>query len=147
MNDRSGMTVIVKTVVRISASLILLYGAYIVAYGQLTPGGGFPGGVILGGAFILLCLAFGKETAFRKLSVNAASVLDSAGALIFLGIALSGYAWGVFFLNFLNKGIPFHLWTAGIIPLCNIGIGLKVGAGLFGAFIALTAFRVVKKGD
>ena len=145
-NNHQGMTIIVKTIVRISTSLILLYGVYIVAYGQLTPGGGFPGGVIIGAAFILLCLAFGKEVALKKMSTAASSILDSAGALIFLVIALLGYIWGTFFLNFFsNKGIPFHLWTAGIIPLCNIGIALKVSACLFGAFIALVLFRVTKK--
>ncbi|PIU52241.1 hypothetical protein COS91_00290 [Candidatus Desantisbacteria bacterium CG07_land_8_20_14_0_80_39_15] len=144
--NKPGMTLIVKTIVRISTSLILLYGVYIVAYGQLTPGGGFPGGVIIGAAFILLCLAFGKEVALKKMSTASASILDSAGALIFLGVALLGYIWGTFFLNFFpNKGIPFHLWTAGIIPLCNIGIGLKVSVCLFGAFIALVLFRVAKK--
>lgn len=146
MNKQSGMTLIVKTIVRISTSLILLYGVYIVAYGQLTPGGGFPGGVIIGAAFILLCLAFGKEVALKKMSTVSASILDSAGALIFLVVALLGYIWGTFFLNFFpNKGIPFHLWTAGIIPLCNIGIGLKVSVCLFGAFIALVLFRVSAK--
>jgi len=146
MNDRPGMTIIVKTIVRLSVSLILLYGVYIVAYGQLTPGGGFPGGVIIGGAFILLCLAFGKEQALKKMSISAASILDSTGALIFLTVALLGYTGGAFFFNFfVNKGIPFHLFTAGIIPLCNIGIGLKVGACLFGAFIALILFRVTAK--
>ncbi len=42
-----------------------------------------------------------------------------------------------FFLNFLPKGEPFRLFSAGIIPLCNIAIGLKVGVGVFAIFVAL----------
>ncbi|HID57013.1 TPA: hypothetical protein EYP37_10830, partial [Candidatus Poribacteria bacterium] len=57
-----GMTVIVKTITRIVAGFITIFGAYIVLTGHLTPGGGFPGGVILACAFVLLTLAYGGET-------------------------------------------------------------------------------------
>ena len=40
-----GMSVIVKTVTRLTVGLIFLYGIYIVLHGHLTPGGGFAGGV------------------------------------------------------------------------------------------------------
>jgi hypothetical protein len=48
---------------------------------------------------------------------------------------------GVFFLNLLPKGTPFELPSAGIIPLCNIAICIKVGAGLYLVFILLTTFK------
>ena len=34
-----------------------------------------------------------------------------------------------------------HLVSAGTIPLSNLAIFVKVGAGLVGAFLALSAFR------
>ena len=46
-DDTKGMTSIVKTVVRFTMGIIIIFGAYIVIYGHLTPGGGFAGGVIL----------------------------------------------------------------------------------------------------
>ena len=57
----NGMTVIVKKTTQLIAGLIFLYGIYIIIHGHLTPGGGFAGGVILAGSFILLILAFGSE--------------------------------------------------------------------------------------
>jgi len=39
------------------------------------------------------------------------------------------------------------LFTGGAIPYSNIAIGLKVGAGLFGAFLMLAAFRAGEKGS
>lgn len=140
-NPEKGMTLIVKTITKLTVGLILLYGIYIVLHGHISPGGGFAGGVIIALSFIHLMLAFGRETALAKLSQNVASILESAGALMFLTIALIGLAGGYFFFNFfLHKGKPFDLFSAGIIPLCNIAICLKVGAGLFAIFVALILF-------
>ncbi|MBN1884239.1 MAG: hypothetical protein JW876_01785 [Candidatus Krumholzibacteriota bacterium] len=141
INDQTkGMTPIVKTIVRFAMGIIVIFGAYIVLYGHLTPGGGFAGGVILACGYIILTLAFGKELALGKLSNTGASILDNSGALLFVSIGLLGYLGGVFFLNFLPKGRMFDLVSAGTIPLCNIAIGLKVTASVFAVFIALSIF-------
>ena len=141
-NKEVGMTLIVKTITRLTVGLILLYGIYIVLHDHVSPGGGFAGGVIIALSFIHLMLAFGRETALKKLSQAQASVLESAAAIMFLTIALLGLLGGYFFFNFfLHKGKPFALFSAGIIPLCNIAICLKVGAGLFAIFAALVLFK------
>ena len=137
-----GMTLIVKTITRLTVGLILLYGIYIVLHGHISPGGGFAGGVIIALSFIHIMLAFGRELALKKLSQAAASILENFGAIMFLSIALLGFLGGYFFFNFfLHKGKPFDLFSAGIIPLCNIAISLKVGAGLFAIFVALILFK------
>lgn len=134
------MTSIVKTVVRFALGIIVIFGAYIVLYGHLTPGGGFAGGVILACGYIVLTLAFGRQIALRKMNNKAASILDTSGVLAFLAIGLLGYTGGYFFLNFLGRGKMFDLVSAGTIPLCNIAIGLKVTASLFAIFLALSIF-------
>ncbi|MFH1784597.1 MAG: MnhB domain-containing protein [bacterium] len=138
-----GMSIIVKTITRLTVGLIILYGVYIVLHGHVSPGGGFAGGVIIALSFIHLMLAYGKEVVFKKLSRAAASFLESLGAILFLGIALLGFAGGYFFLNFFaDKGTRFNLFSGGIIPLCNIAISLKVGAGLFAIFVALVLVKL-----
>ncbi len=140
-NQEKGMTLIVKTITRLTVGLILLYGIYIVLHGHLSPGGGFAGGVIIALSFVALMLAFGREATLKKLSRAAASILESLGALFFLSVALLGFLGGYFFFNFfINKGKPFDLFSAGIIPLCNIAISLEVGVGLFAIFVALVTF-------
>jgi multicomponent Na+:H+ antiporter subunit B len=62
---------------------------------------------------------------------------------MFAFIAILGLVFGgSFFLNFLfQKYLPgqaLHLVSAGIIPLCNIAIGLKVGASLFLVILVLS---------
>jgi len=144
-DSSKGMSLIVKTITRLTVGLILLFGIYIVCHGHVSPGGGFAGGVIIALSFIHLMLAYGKEEAFKRLSTSWASILESTGAIMFLGIAVLGFTGGYFFLNFIPKGEPFKLFSAGIIPLCNIAISLKVGAGLFSIFVALVLLKIQTK--
>jgi multicomponent Na+:H+ antiporter subunit B len=136
-----GMSLIVKNMTRLVAGFIAMFGVYIVLYGHVTPGGGFAGGVILAGGLVLIVLAFGEEFSRSVLPHDVAKVADSVGALGFLGVALLGYVGGWFFANFLERGAVGSLWSAGWLPVSNLAIGVKVGAGLFGVFLALAMFR------
>ena len=141
-----GMTPIVKTVVRFAMGIVFMFGWYIIIYGHLTPGGGFAGGTILACGYVLLTLAFGKEVALAKMSDKAASIIDNTAAFLFVATAIVGMAFGYFFLNFPPHGKPFNLVSAGVIPLYNILIGLKVTSSLFAIFLALSIFgRFVSK--
>jgi multicomponent Na+:H+ antiporter subunit B len=136
-----GMSPIVKNITRLVVGFIVLFGAYIVMYGHVTPGGGFAGGVILTGGLGLIVLAFGEVFARNVLTHDVAKITDSMGAMLFLLVSLFGYASGVFFLNLLPRGTVGMLFSAGTIPISNFAIGFKVGAGLFGMFLALALFR------
>ena len=140
------MTLIVKTITRLIAGLILLFGIYVVLHGHLSPGGGFAGGIMIAGSFILLFLAFGSEETKSEMKKWRASLSESLGILMFWLISMLGIFSGTyFFLNLLGKGKPFHLFSAGIIPLCNIGIGIEVGAALFAVFITLAVLKMEEK--
>lgn len=141
----AGMTVIVKTVTRWTAALIFLYGTYLVAYGHLGPGGGFAGGVILACAYVIVMLAYGKEEAQRDMPHSVISRLDSLGALAFLLLALVGLIFfNGFFFDWLHKTCPgedYRLFSAGMIPLANIAIAVKVFSALFLVFSILATIR------
>ena len=136
-----GMTIIVKTVTRLTAWLILLYGIHIILHGHVSVGGGFAGGVIIALSFIHLMLAYGREMVFRRLAERRISLWATAGVSLFLAIALAGFTEGYFFRNFLPPEQPFHLFSAGTIPLGDIAISFVVWAGLFAVFLALVMSR------
>jgi len=144
-----GMTPIVQCISRLMAPSIFLLGVYVVLHGHLTPGGGFAGGVLIAGAFVLLVLAFGSdEWRSRALNWNA-TVLESLGLFFFWFLAVLGLIEGVqFFVNVIakaNPGFPYRLFSAGIIPLCNVAIGIEVAAGLFFVFMCLAILKIGEK--
>lgn len=131
LNKEPGMTFIVKTVTRLTLSFILLYGFYISLHGNVSPGGGFAGGVIVALSFVHIMLAFGKETALRMLNLTRLRVGAGVAALILLAvIAIPGNLR----FQFIDPEI--------IISLCDMVI---VAFGLFGIFITLLFVVVQKK--
>ena len=141
-----GMTSIVKKVTALISGLVFLYGCYIIFHGHLTPGGGFAGGTIIAGSFILLIIANGIQYFRLKKEKEESSLAEGAGILIFLLFASSGLilTTHVFFKNFLPSGTPGDLVSAGVIPLYNIFIGIEVAAALLSIFLA---FVIYKKED
>lgn len=138
-----GMTVIVKKTTQLMAGLIFLYGIYIILHGHLTPGGGFAGGVILAGSFILLILAFGSDYINLIREETGSTFYENFGVLLALILAVSGFlaGAGIFFTNWLPKGTPGQLISAGALPLYNIFIGMEVAASILTIFLALVIFK------
>ncbi|ALO14908.1 Multiple resistance and pH homeostasis protein B [Salinivirga cyanobacteriivorans] len=138
-----GMSNIVKKVTQLMSGLIFMYGLYIITHGHLTPGGGFAGGAIVAGAFIILILAFGSKALSLKKEENATSVTESSAILIVLILAAIGMAAGaaVFFNNYLPLGRVGELISAGVIPLYNIFIGMEVAAALLTIFLAFVIYK------
>jgi len=128
--DRSKRaSLILRTGSQLLFPLILLFGAYVFVHGHLTPGGGFQGGAIFASGFLLMYLAFPKQSINKKSS----GMVESLGGLIFVGIGLLGLIFSGYFLsNFLPKGIPNTIFSAGIIPVIYIALGFKVGFELTG---------------
>lgn len=134
------MSKVVRCVTRMCLFFILVYASYLILHGHLTPGGGFQGGAVFASGVILLVVAFGSQNIRSKLQERRLSILESTGALIFIGLAFAGIGTA-FLYNFLvgshvfghipSAGSnPGDIWTGGVIPLMNIAVGIKVLAGL-----------------
>ncbi len=124
-----GASLIVRRGAGFLFPFILLFGGYIFVHGHLTPGGGFQGGAVIASAFLLLYLGIpGYLLARRPLAA-----IESLTGITFVAIGIIGLAVGGYFLNnFLPKGSVFSLFSAGVIPILYMVIGLKVGAELAG---------------
>jgi len=139
----SGMSKIVKTISNIIFPFITIFGLYVIAHGHLTPGGGFQGGAIVASGCAMILVAYGSLWTMDKIKEKQLSILESLGAIGFIGVAFLGLIFGlVFFKNFLvnqdtipilneiGKGLS-NINTAGVLPLMNFAVGLKVIVGLF----------------
>jgi len=108
----------------------ILFAIYIITHGQLTPGGGFQGGVILATAPLLIYLAGEFETFHKLASHTSMAVAEAAGAAGFALIGTAALAPGMPFLtNILPIGKLGSVLSAGTIPLINISVGIEVSAG------------------
>lgn len=136
-----GFSLVVRTTARYVVRVMIIFGLYIILHGQITHGDGFAGGVVLALSFIMQMLVFGPEVALRVFTKPIAPRLASVGALFLLSIAFLGFTGGYFFFNFLGNGQAFQFWSAGIIPVCNIAIGLVVMASLIGIYATITLYK------
>ena len=137
------MTVIVKKTTQLIAGLVFLYGIYVIIHGHLTPGGGFAGGVILAGSFILIILAYGSEFIRLVEQESGTTIIENLAILVAIFIAVAGFFIGtkIFFVNWLPGGTLGELLSAGTIPLYNIFIGIEVAASILSIFLALIIFK------
>lgn len=109
--------------------IILMTGVYIAIHGHLTPGGGFPGGAMIASSVLLLYLA---DDEFRA-KIKGFKMLESFAGTAYVLIGLTGLLLGGYFLeNLLDNGVIGELFSAGIIPIVYVLIGLKVGSEISG---------------
>jgi multicomponent Na+:H+ antiporter subunit B len=111
---------------------LLAIGVYIVVHGQITPGGGFQGGVILATGPLAVFLS-GRYLRMRIVAPHAVvEIGDAVGAIGYGLVGLGGLVFaGIFFKSFLPLGIPGHLLSAGQIDIASVAVGLEVS----GAFL------------
>lgn len=125
--DVTPASLVLSTGCRFLFPLLIVFAIYIIFHGHLSPGGGFQGGAIIASAFLLTYLGCNRARANER----RYKLIESSGGLVFVIVGVLGLIFGGYFLlNFLPKGTPFSLFSAGIIPIIYIAIGLKVGSEL-----------------
>jgi multicomponent Na+:H+ antiporter subunit B len=112
-----------------------VFGFYIGLHGQLTPGGGFQGGVILATAPLAVFLA-GRYVRMKIVAPHTlVEIGDALGAAGYALVGLGGLVFvGVFLKNFLPLGIPGHLLSGGQMDVASVAVGLEVSGAFLVAF-------------
>lgn len=129
---------IVKYISRLIIPFIQLYGIFVIFHGHLSPGGGFPGGAILGASIILYTLAFGAERGHKKMPHRISQKLESGAIVWYIFLGMIGVWTGNRFLT--NQAAGFYMGevgailSGGFIPLVTLAIGLKVGSTMITLF-------------
>lgn len=134
-------TDIMDMVARKLAPYMLLFGFYLVSYGDVSPGGGFQGGVVIASGLILLALARDVESAERLFSSKRLSAAEAAAYVLLLGSGVTGLLLGAGFLgDFPGRGDEGRIVPAArFIFLLNLAIGVKVASGA--GLICMALFR------
>jgi multicomponent Na+:H+ antiporter subunit B len=126
---------IMRMVAGILLPCLLLYGAYVLLNGQISPGGGFSGGAVIGSGLIICAAAFGFVSTDRVITKRAANLIA------FFSLGFYSFAKGyVFFTgangmeNHIPKGTPGAILSGGLILPLDIAVGLVVACTMFGFY-------------
>jgi multicomponent Na+:H+ antiporter subunit B len=120
----------VELLCRVLFPVLLVFGLSIVLHAQLTPGGGFQGGVIIATALLLLWLGAGYRAWRRLLPSHALHAVEGAGLALYVLTGCAGLLAGRPFLtNLLPNGSWGSLLSGGMIPVLNLGVALAVAGG------------------
>lgn len=119
---------------------MFLFGLYLVSYGDVSPGGGFQGGVVIASGVILLAIGRGATTAEARFPLRRLVLTEALSFALFVVVGLAGLIAGLGFLaDVLGPAGPEPLLPqARFIFVLNVLVGLKVAAGA--ALICLYLF-------
>jgi len=93
-------SVVIRVISRIMIPVINLYALYVIGHGDLGPGGGFQGGIILGSSFILYVLAFGLGKQDSEYRETIAKYFSVGGVILYAGVGLLCVLMGGSFLDY-----------------------------------------------
>lgn len=136
-----GITRIVSIGAVLMLPIIMVYGAYLILHGHLSPGGGFQGGAVMATGTALLLVSSYMANNVKK-NYTLFSITEAIGLLVFVSVGLFGLG-SSFLHNFLaNSGSPFlgrtiefgttagYLNSGGVLPILSTGVGLEVYCGI-----------------
>jgi multicomponent Na+:H+ antiporter subunit B len=128
--DRAALSETVQVLTTAFFGFSILFGFYIGTHGQLTPGGGFQGGVIIAAAPMLLYVAENFEAFRQTLSHPLIEFFEALGAAAYALVGFAALAVGAPFLtNVLPLGKTGDVFSSGTIALISACVGVEVAAG------------------
>ncbi|MFF9817335.1 MnhB domain-containing protein [Streptomyces sp. NPDC014006] len=110
----------------------VLTGLYVIAHGQLSPGGGFQGGVVTATALHLLYLGADYRALERIRPIGLYEAGDALAACAYLVTGVACVLAGAAFLanTLLPYGTFNTLSSGGLVPLLNAAIGMEVACAV-----------------
>ncbi|MFW5742702.1 MAG: MnhB domain-containing protein [Spirochaetota bacterium] len=122
------------------APYMFLFGFYLVTYGDVSPGGGFQGGVVIASGVILIAMAKSAHAAERFFPTARLALSEAITFALILAVGLAGLLVGGRFLaDFLADTDSSIFLRAPFIFTLNVLIGVKVAAGV--SLICLHLFQ------
>ncbi len=136
--------IVIRTVSRLLIPFIQLFALYVIAHGDISPGGGFQGGVIIGASVILYVISFGMEDGRRRVSESISDFMNSAGVFLFAGIGVLCILAGGAYLEytaFAGKAAHGEHAEHALHLASHLGIyGIEIGVGITVAAVMMTIF-------
>jgi multicomponent Na+:H+ antiporter subunit B len=122
----------------------LLVGLWLVAFGYITPGGGFPGGVVLAGAILVLYLIGGHRDYRPFRNEHTLDPFEGIGAGGYVVTGIAALVAGLPFLtNLFGYGTTGTLASGGSIGILNAAAAIAVTVAMLLLFAEFLETYVV----
>lgn len=120
---------ILKQAAWVLIPFVFLFAIYVLLNGEISPGGGFSGGTILGAGLILFSAAFGQR--------NVRVIMDrkTYGRVRTIGLALYALLYGTYIFIGANQ-LPNYL--EGMVLLIDLAVGLVVACTVYGFYALIS---------
>jgi multicomponent Na+:H+ antiporter subunit B len=122
---------LVRVVGTLAIGAAVLVGLWLVAFGFVTPGGGFQGGVAVSSGALLLFLVAGYTEWSGFANESMLDPIKGIGGGGYVVIGLAALIGGLPFLtNFFSGGVTGTVWSGGSAGFVNWSAGIEVAAAL-----------------
>lgn len=133
---------ILSSLSRILFPLIFMFGVYIILNGNISPGGGFSGGAIIGAGLILYLSAYGYKRIRRFFTFKTFKTISCLALLLYTSSKTFHFVTGVNEIHVpIPLGTPGTIFSGGLLLPLNIFVGAVVACTMYALY---TLFR---KGD
>lgn len=140
--NESGEDEILKSFGRVVVALIFVFGLYVILNGNISPGGGFSGGAVLGAGCILYLNAYGQKAAAKFLNIKSMRAVTASALVsysLFKGYHfICGYNGAE---SIFSNGTPGTIFSGGMMLFLNVFVGAVVMMTMY------TLFVLFRKGD
>jgi multicomponent Na+:H+ antiporter subunit B len=135
--DRSSVpsSTIVRTMVRFIVPFIILFSVYTILHGEISPGGGFQGGAIIGGSMIIFTTIFGLYESSRRVPQKVRAPLEGSAVMTFFLVGTLGLVGGG---NFLTYAWPHAAKSLQPALVTWLTVLVEIGIGLGGAMVLIS---------
>src|SRR5205823_4058385 len=111
------------------AGVAILVGVWLAAFGLVTPGGGFQGGVAIASGVVVLFLTAGFRSWRRLARERFLDPFEGGGAAAYVALGIAALISGAPFLhNLLGPGKAGTLFSGGSMSLLNWAVAVEVAA-------------------
>jgi multicomponent Na+:H+ antiporter subunit B len=111
--------------------IALVMSLWLIAYGYVTPGGGFQGGVAVAASLLLIWVATSYRDFRRLVHQTVADGAEGLAAAGFVGLGVAGLGLsGAYLANVLPLGTTGTLFSSGSIALLNWLTGIEVAGAI-----------------
>ncbi|WP_078414152.1 Na(+)/H(+) antiporter subunit B [Priestia abyssalis] len=134
---------ILQTVTKVVAFIILIFSIYLFWTGHYTPGGGFVGGLMASSALVLMLLAFDVKTIKNVIPFDYKMII-ATGLFIAVATGLGSFVFDVPFLTH-TFGHP-HLPGLGEVSLATASL-FDLGVYLVVVGVTMTIIQTIGESE